>query len=157
FRGIVEIRMEHRKAVPTAMPWRPDRVPYASFNCQLLRRFPTVLQEPVKRRCNPWRDGFPTEFRIFIELAENSVGYCESSCVRPARVEEPEQTVLVYSRRCRCGRELNVVILSGMFDEYAPFDRVVCNDLRCVVRPRVYESRPRARVRALFHVAKVLN
>src|SRR5262249_14912724 len=157
FGGIVEIGMEHRKTVPAAMPWWPDRVPHASLNCQVLRGLPTVLQEPVKRCCDPGRDRFPTELRILIELAENSVGDGDSSRVRPARIEESEQTVLVHCRRCRCGRELNMVILSGVFNEYAPFDRMVCNDLRCVVRPRVHESSPRARVRALLHVAKVLN
>src|SRR5262249_6207348 len=60
-RRIIKIGMEHREAVPAAMPRRPDRMAHTGLNGQLLCGFPTVLNEPIKCRRNPSRNRSTTE------------------------------------------------------------------------------------------------
>ena len=59
-------------------------------------------------------------------------------------------------RRARRG-ELDVVVLPRALDEHSPLQRVVPDDLRRIVRPRVDEAGPRARIRPLLHGAEAVD
>ena len=60
----------------------------------------------------------------------------------PSGIEKPERSVLVDGRRRTRGRELNVIVLTRSFDEHAELHRVIADDLRRVVRPRIHEAGP---------------
>src|SRR5438128_1046878 len=61
-------------------------------------------------------------------------------------------------RRRRRGRsELDVIVLARAFDEHAPLQRVIGNDLRGVVGPGVHEARPGAGIGAFLHRAEAID
>src|SRR3954471_21384601 len=86
--GVVKGRQELGEVVPAAVPWRPNRMPDAVFERQLLADLPTVLNEPVEGRGNPGSDGLPAQFRVVVEIPEQRVAQRQAGSQGIAGVQE---------------------------------------------------------------------
>src|SRR5262245_59625351 len=112
-------------------------MPDAEFYCELPRRLPTVLHEPVEGGRDPWSLWLRADFGVLVEVSESSIADRHSSRIRVARVNEAELAALIDG--CgRCGsRQLNAVVLTGPLDDDSSLHGVFSPSLRHAVRPDV--------------------
>src|SRR5438093_757692 len=102
-----------------AVPLRPERIPDARLDRHLAAGFPAVLRVRVEHGGDPRCRRFRAELVVVVEIPEQCVRHREPRGLRMARIEKTHFTVLIVRRALARGGELNVVVLTGAFDEDA--------------------------------------